>query len=342
MSLSPVRELHLAPGEFHFLLLSSVTGMVVMASARDLLILVVALEVVSLPAFVLVGLRRADPRSGEAALKFFLVSVISTAVTLLGVSLVYGVTGTLHLSSVAAALARPGVDAPVTNVAVVLTLVGFAFKVSAVPFHFWAPDTYEGAPLPIAAFLSVASKAAGFAGLALVVDVAFRPYADVWGPVLATIAALTMTVGNLVALRQRQAVRLLAWSSVAQAGYILAPLGVAATADGRDSLGPALAATVTYLAFYAVMNLGAFACVAALARRHPGHRLADYRGLAYRSPWLAVAFAFFLACLAGLPRIRIRIRPTHDYGGPSLSRAVMRRLEYGLTVKFEPSEQTQV
>jgi NADH-quinone oxidoreductase subunit N len=296
-----VGEQSMPPGEYHFLLLCSVTGMVVLPAARDLLILVVALEVVSLPAFALVGLRRSDPRSGEAALKFFLVSVMTTAVTLLGAALLYGVTGTLQLTEIAQRLADPQTHVPLTNVAVVLTLVGFGFKVSAVPFHFWAPDTYEGAPLPVAAFLSVASKTAGFAGLVVLVFVGYRPYADVWGPVLAGIAAVTMTLGNLVALRQRQAVRLLAWSSVAQAGYILAPLGIAATTEGRFALRGAVAATVAYLTFYAVMNLGAFACVAALARRYPSHRLADYRGLAGRSPWLAIAFAFFLACLAGVP-----------------------------------------
>lgn len=287
----------LPPGEYHFLLLCSVTGMVVIAAARDLLIVLVALEVVSLPAFVLVGLRQRDARAGESAVKFFLFSVISSAVTLLGIALVYGVTGALHFDRVAAALASPASHAPVTDAAVVLTLAGFAFKVSAVPFHFWAPDTYEGAPVPIAAFLSVASKAAGFAGLSVVVLDAFRPYATTWGPVLAALAAATMTVGNLAALRQGHAVRLLAWSSVAQAGYILAPLGIVAGDGGRV----ALSATVSYLAFYAVMNLGAFGCVVALARSHPAHRLADYRGLVHRDPWVAVAFAFFLACLAGIP-----------------------------------------
>jgi NADH-quinone oxidoreductase subunit N len=292
----------LPAGEYHFLLLASVVGALTMASSRDLLSLLVSLEVVSLPAFVLVGLRRDDARSAEAALKFFLISVIATAVSLMGMSLVYGVTGSLQLDQVAAALSDPLTRQPVTSAAIVLTLAGFAFKVSAVPFHAWVPDTYQGAPVPVAAFLSVVSKTAGFAGLTLLLFVGFRPYADVWGPVLAVLAVLTMTVGNLVALRQRHAVRLLAWSSVAQAGYILVPLGVAASEHGRAvSLGTAESALLAYLAIYAAMNLGAFACVIAVGRRSPGQLLEDYRGLASRQPLLAVALAFFLACLAGLP-----------------------------------------
>jgi NADH-quinone oxidoreductase subunit N len=292
----------LPAGEYHFLLLASVVGALTMAASRDLLSLLVSLEVVSLPAFVLVGLRRDDARSAEAALKFFLISVIATAVTLMGMSLVYGVTGSLQLDQIAAALAQPSSRQPVTSAAIVLTLAGFAFKVSAVPFHAWVPDTYQGAPVPVAAFLSVVSKTAGFAGLVLLLLVGFRPYADVWGPIVAALAVLTMTAGNLVALRQRHAVRLLAWSSVAQAGYILVPLGVAASHYGRSvTLDQAESALLAYLAIYAAMNLGAFGCVIAAGRRSPGQLLGDYRGLASRQPLLAVALAFFLAALAGLP-----------------------------------------
>jgi NADH-quinone oxidoreductase subunit N len=168
-----------------------------------------------------------------------------------------------------------------------------------VPFHFWVPDTYVGAPVPIAAYLSVVSKGAGFAGLLLVVALGFQPYADVWGPVLAVLAAASMTVGNLVALRQRHAVRLLAWSSVAQGGFMLVPLG-AVSAGGGD-LGAVLSATVAYLLIYGVMNLGAFACVTIVLRHRPSGALSDFRGLARTEPVTAVSLAFFLACLAGLP-----------------------------------------
>ncbi len=307
LSVTTVVEHRLAPGEFHFLLLASVTGMLVLAAARDLLSLVVALEVVSLPAFVLVGLRRGDPRGSEAALKFFLFSVVSTGITVYGMAMIYGVTGSLQVDRIAAALGpvhqAGGSKSAVAATAVVLVIAGFAFKVSAVPFHFWVPDTYQGAPVPVAAFLSTASKAAGFAGLLVLLLDAFRPYADVWGPVVAVLAAVTMTVGNLVALRQWHLVRLLAWSTVAQAGYMLVPLGVAATSGGRVPAEMRLAAqaTLTYLAVYVAMNLGAFACVAAIVRREPRGAIADARGLVRRSPVLAVVFGLFLTALAGLP-----------------------------------------
>jgi NADH-quinone oxidoreductase subunit N len=318
LSARTVAAERLPAGEYHVLLLFSVSGAVTLAAARDLITLVLALEVVSLPAFALVGLRRDDGRASESALKFFLVSVVSTAVMLYGVSLVYGVTGEVHLRQVAENLAAArGQGDVVAATGVLLTLAGFAFKISAVPFHVWVPDTYVGAPLPIAAYLSVVSKAAGFAGLLLVVTLGFAPWADVWSPVLAVVAALTMTVGNLVALRQRHAVRLLAWSSVAQAGFILAPLGAVAHGAGSSGSGggqgaepsTALVAAAAYLAIYAVMNLGAFACVAMLAEdtdgadgtRSRGLRIADHRGLARRRPLVGGALAFFLVCLAGLP-----------------------------------------
>lgn len=280
-------------GEFHFLLLSSFAGMLTLAAARDLLVLVLALEVVTLPAFVLVGLRRADPRAAEAALKFFLVSVLSTAVTLYGMSLLYGVTGSIQLGPLSSALQRDS-HQPLAAAAITLVVAGFAFKVSAVPFHFWAPDTYAGSPVPVAAFLSVASKAAGFAGLVVLLR-AFAPYAHTWAPLVGVLAALTMTVGNLAALRQEQVIRLLAWSSIAQAGYMLVPLA----AGGADA--PDTGATLAYVGAYSAMNLGAFACAAAVATRRPRGTSADYRGLFADSPLLALAFAFFLTCLAGLP-----------------------------------------
>jgi NADH-quinone oxidoreductase subunit N len=294
-------------GEFHFLLLSSGTGMLTLAAARDLITLLIALEVVSLPAFVLVGLRRSDPRGIEAALKFFLFSVVATGLTVYGMALLYGVTGSVQVDAIASALAGVhadgGAKASLAAAAVVLVVAGFAFKVSAVPFHFWTPDTYQGAPVPVAAFLSTASKAAGFAGLLVLLLDTFVTYADVWGPVLAVLAAVTMTVGNLVALRQWHLVRLLAWSTVAQAGYMLVPLGVAATAGGRtpSELRAAGEATLVYLGIYVAMNLGAFACAVLLTRDRPRGAIDDLRGLVHRAPLLAVAFALFLTALAGLP-----------------------------------------
>ncbi|MEY3019995.1 MAG: hypothetical protein RLZZ272_979, partial [Actinomycetota bacterium] len=214
-------------GEYYFLLLTSFIGMLLMPSSRDLLLMFVALETISIPAFVMAGMRKRDRYSSEAAVKFFLIGVLSVAIMLFGMSLVYGYTGSTSVGAIAAALAASATPDPLLLAATMLVIVGFAFKVSAVPFHFWAPDTYAGAPMPVAAMLAVASKAAGFAGLAVVAFVAFEPLAEVWAPVLGVLAIVTMTVGNLIALQQRDLVRLLAYSSVAQAGYVLVPFGLA-------------------------------------------------------------------------------------------------------------------
>ncbi|MER5434196.1 NADH-quinone oxidoreductase subunit N [Streptomyces sp. NPDC002588] len=294
----------LPAGEFWFLLLSSAAGAALLPASRDLATLVVALEVASLPAFALVGIRHGDSRSSEAALKFFLSSVTATAVSLMGISFVYATTGTLYLTQVADRIQH--VDGQLHTLArtgVVLTLVGFAFKTAAVPFHFWVPDTYVGAPLPIAAYLSVVGKAVGFSGLILVTVIGFPSYADVWGPALAVLAALTMTVGNLGALRQQStraysAVRLLAWSSVGQAGYLLVPIAAAAYTDDAER---AIGSTVAYALMYAAVNLGAFAVAALVGRTSAENRLTDYRGLYARNPLSALLLAFFLLCLAGLP-----------------------------------------
>ncbi len=299
LSLGEITRSRLPAGEYYFLLLAAITGALTLVAARDLIMLVVALETLSLPVFALVALRRYDGLASEAALKLFLVSVVSAAVMLFGISLVYGVTGAMHLDRIAAALARtPAGLEPVAAVGVVLVLVGFGFKVAAVPFHFWAPDVYQGAPLPVTIFLSVISKAGGFAGLTIVLAVGFPAYAGTWGVLIGVLAAVTMTLGNLLALRQRHAVRLLAWSSIAQSGYILAPLAVGATDVAR--LPEAVAATVAYVAIYSVMNIGAFAVVTAVDRR--GSLLIDgYRGLARVDPLMSMALGFFLVCLAGLP-----------------------------------------
>ncbi|MFE2923537.1 NADH-quinone oxidoreductase subunit N [Streptomyces goshikiensis] len=302
LSVTAVRDARMPAGEYWFLLLSSAAGAALLPASRDLATLIVALEVASLPAFALVGMRRGDRLSSEAALKFFLSSVTATAVSLMGVSFVYAATGSLHLTQVADRLEHvPGQLDTLAMAGVALTLVGFAFKTAAVPFHFWVPDTYVGAPLPIAGYLSVVGKAVGFTGLILVTVIAFPAYSDIWGPALAVLAALTMTLGNAAALRQSAdrvngAVRLLAWSSVGQAGYLLVPIAAAAYSD-RDQIG----STVAYALMYAAVNLGAFAVAALVARTKPLQRLADYRGLYARRPLAALSLAFFLLCLAGLP-----------------------------------------
>jgi NADH-quinone oxidoreductase subunit N len=309
ISMPAIRDLRLPEGEYWFLLLSATAGAALVPASRDLVTLVIALEVASLPAFALVGLRRGSRVSAEAALKFFLSSVTATAVTLLGASFLYAVTGTLHFDGISDGLTRadPQLEA-LAAAGVALTLVGFAFKAAVVPFHFWVPDTYVGAPVPVAAFLSVVGKAAGISGLILLLIQALASRAEIWGPAVAVLAAVTMTAGNAAALRQRadrahSAVRLLAWSSVGQAGYLLVPLAAAAPDAGTDpeqALSTA-GATVAYLLMYAAVNLGAFAVVAHLSRTTRANRLEDYRGLYDAHPLTALALGFFLLCLAGLP-----------------------------------------
>jgi NADH-quinone oxidoreductase subunit N len=293
-------------GEYYFLLVTAFIGMVLMPSSRDLLLLFVALETVSVPAFVMVGLRKRDLYSSEAALKFFLIGVLSVAFMLFGMSLVYGFTGTTSLEGIAAALGGGAAasSVPLLLAAVMLIIVGFGFKISAVPFHFWAPDTYAGAPMPVTAMLAVASKAAGFVGLSLVAFVAFQPLASVWAPVLGVVAVVTMTVGNLGALQQRDLVRLLAFSSVAQAGYILLPFGVAQAGTGALAASvnqAAFRAVLFYLVAYAVMNVGAFGVAIGVNRRTGLRAIGDYAGLGARNPFLAGAMTVFLLSLGGAP-----------------------------------------
>lgn len=287
-------------GEYYTLMLSSLLGMLVIASSRDLIPIFVALELISLPAFVLAGLRKSDIRSNEAALKFFLFGVLSTAVMLFGMSLIYGITGTTDLAKISTVLAATPVFRSIAVLSIFFIIVGFGFKISAFPFQWWVPDTYEGSPVPVAAFLSVASKTAGFVGLLQVMFIAFGGLADVWRPFLALLAVLTMTFGNLVAMQQKHLVRLLAYSSIGQAGYILLPLGIASATD--TSLNhQAMMASIIYLLIYAFMETGAFASVIAVGRRGGGYMLDNYAGLFTRSPGLAIGMTVFLFSLAGVP-----------------------------------------
>ena len=299
MSTNYIGEGDYYEGEYSFLLLSSVLGMVVMASSRDLISIFVALELLSLPAYMLAGWRKRDLKSNEAALKYYLLGVLASAVMLYGMSLVFGVTGSTVLSRIGDTVGGAAGDQPVVAIGIFFVVVGFAFKVSAVPFHFWAPDTYEGAPTPVTAFLSVASKAAGFVALFQLVYVGFLGRDDVWGPLFWALAALTMTVGNLIALRQTNIVRLLAYSSVAQAGYILVPFAVAGA--NPEAVGTAQTATIVYLVIYAAMNLGAFAIVMAVARKTRSGEISSYGGLFTYAPGLTVLMSIFLFSLAGIP-----------------------------------------
>ena len=282
--------------EYYGLLLSSILGMVLMASARDLITVFVALELLSIPAYMLATWRKRDLKSNEAGLKYYLMGVFASAIMLYGMSLLYGGAGSTLLTDINAAVSVDGSPSAIVVMGVIFVIIGFAFKVSAFPFHTWAPDTYEGAPTPVTAFLSVASKAAGFVALLNLLFVGFFGRDDVYEPLIWILAAASMTVGNLIALRQTNLVRMLAYSGVAQAGYMLAPLAVAS--DVGDA---ALTATVTYLLVYAAMNLGAFAIVLAVARKTRSAEIDSFKGLFGYAPGLTIAMTVFLFSLAGIP-----------------------------------------
>jgi NADH-quinone oxidoreductase subunit N len=279
--------------EFYTLLVASVLGMTVMASARDLISIFIALELLSIPAYMLAGWRKRDPKSNEAGMKYYLMGVFASAVLLYGMSLLYGIAGSTKLRDIGVALAKQNASAVV--LAIVFVVVGFGFKVSAVPFHEWAPDTYEGAPTPVTAFLAVASKGAGFVALINVVFFCFLPREDITRPVIFVLSALSMFVGNFIALRQTNVVRMLAYSGIAQAGFILAPFVVAG--QSRTSL----TTIIVYLVIYGAMNLGAFAVVVAVARKTRSAEITSYNGLFTYAPGLTVLMTLFLASLIGIP-----------------------------------------
>ena len=284
-------------GEFYVLMLCSVLGMVMMASARDLVSIFVALELLSIPAYMMAAWRKRSGLSNEAGVKYYLLGVFASAIMLFGMSYLFGTTGSTKLTDIGASLAE-GDLLGLQVVGIAFVIVGFAFKVSAVPFHTWAPDTYEGAPTPVTAFLSVASKAAGFVALITLVYLCFPSADGVYGPMIWLMAALTMTVGNVLALRQTNIVRMLAYSSVSQGGFILMPL---AYAGDPDAAGSALNAVVVYLLVYAFMNLGAFAVVIAVSRKTRSGEIDSFGGLFGYAPGMAVAMTVFLASLAGIP-----------------------------------------
>ncbi len=323
LSTNYIAEGDYAEGEYYFLLLSSVLGMTVMASSRDLVSIFVALELLSIPAYMLAGWRKSDLKGNEASVKYYLMGVFASAVMLYGMSLLFGLTGSTLLTAVGAAVSGDS-SRPFVTLGVILVVVGFAFKVSAVPFHTWAPDTYEGAPTPITAFLAVSSKAAGFVALLQLILIAFVGRHDVIEPLMWVLAAITMTVGNLIALRQTNIVRLLAYSGVAQAGFMLAPLAVVGTNPGG-----ALRAVVTYLLIYAAMNLGAFAVVLAVARKTRSAEISTWGGLFEYAPGLTVLMTMFLFSLAGIPPLggwlakfvvfRALLQPDLTVGGVTLA-----------------------
>ncbi len=280
--------------EYVALLLFSATGMLVMTTANDLIVVFVALETLSIPLYVLAAYDRNRMRSLEAGMKYFVLGAFSSAVLLYGIALVYGATGTTSLSGIADFLTRVTLLENGTLIAgLMLLLVGLGFKIAAVPFHMWTPDVYEGAPTPITAFMASATKAAGFAAILRVLLTAFASYSTDWRPVIWALAILTLLVGSVVALVQTDVKRMLAYSSISHAGYILIGLE-AGTRQG-------LRAALFYLLVYAFMVIGSFAVVAVVGRRDHRHLISDYRGFATRQPLLAALLAFFLLAQAGIP-----------------------------------------
>jgi NADH-quinone oxidoreductase subunit N len=280
-------------GEAYLLLLASLLGMNLMASSADLVMLYLAIETTSIPLYVLAGFMLADDKSTEAGFKYLLFGALTSTVMLYGFSLVFGFTGTTNLYQLADMLKAGNLQLVTAFGVLALILVGIGFKVSIVPLHFWAPDVYEGSPTPVAGFLSTASKAAGFAVLTRLFIVAFPDLASSWTAVLAVLAAVTMTVGNLLALPQTNIKRLLAFSSVAHAGYVL--IGVIALTQ----LG--VASVVFYLAAYILTNLLAFGIVMAFSRVTGLEEITDYAGMSRRNPGLALMMLAAFLSLAGMP-----------------------------------------
>ena len=294
-----LRRMELQHGEYYILLLFSISGMMLMAQAADLIVVFLALELLSIPLYVLSGFASPRRESQESAMKYFLLGAFASGFLVYGIALVYGATGSSGLREIVTALAQAGSATPMLMMGVTMILVGLGFKVAAVPFHMWIPDVYHGAPSPIVGFMSVGAKAGGFAALLRVFIAAFPSLAGAWGPLAMWLAAITMTWGNVAAIAQRNIKRMLAYSSIAHAGYILMALPAAADpAVAGDAVGAAL----FYLLAYALTNLGAWGVVVALERREgQGLAIEDYAGLAERRPGLALAMVVFMLSLTGLP-----------------------------------------
>ena len=283
-------------GELYPLILFAVVGMMLMASGTDFMVIFLGLEIMSVVLYVLAGFNRANKKSNEAGLKYFLLGAFSTGFMLYGMALIYGATGTTRLSAIAEIAGQ--MTHPSGNilllVGMLLTMTGFAFKIAAAPFHMWTPDVYEGAPTPITAFMSAAPKAAGFAALMRIFLVALPTLQVEWSQVLWVLAVLTMTVGNITALRQDNIKRVLAYSSIAHAGYAL--VGFTA-GNGTGSAG-----ILFYMLSYAFMNIGAFAIIILVAKKgETNGNVMDFAGLGFKRPLLAVAMTIFLFSLAGVP-----------------------------------------
>lgn len=290
-------------GEYLALILFAAVGMMFLVSAEDILMIFIALELTSLSLYILTAFNKRDIKSAEASLKYFLFGGMSAAFTLFGLSLVYGLAGSTNLREIATALAGKGLD-PLLVVAIVMVVIGFGFKVAAVPFHLWAPDAYQGAPTPSAALIASGSKVASFFIFAKFMAIAFADqslkgsggwhnYAAGWVPVIAIVAALSMILGNLVAIVQSSVRRLIAYSAIAHAGYML----IAVLSHNADSL----ASLVYYAATYGLTTIGAFGVVAVVEQGTGGEKLSDFAGLSRRAPVVSFCMLIFMLSLAGIP-----------------------------------------
>jgi len=290
-------------GEYLALILLAAVGMMFLVSAEDILMIFISLELTSLSLYILAAFNKRDIKSAEASLKYFLFGGMSAAFTLFGLSLVYGLSGTTNLPEIAAALAGKGLD-PLLVIAIVMVVIGFGFKVAAVPFHLWAPDAYQGAPTPSAAFIASGSKVAsffifakvmaiGFAGKEIEGSGAWHAYAPGWVPVVAILAALSMVLGNLVAIVQTSVRRLIAYSAIAHAGYML----LAIVSHNEQSL----ASLIYYAVTYGLTTVGAFGVVAVVEQGTGGEKLSDFAGLSRRAPVVSFCMLIFMLSLAGIP-----------------------------------------
>ena len=280
--------------EYYALMLLGTLGMMLMASGGDLIMIFLGLEISSISQYILAGFRHDAPRSTEASLKYFILGAFATGFLLYGIALVYGATGTTNLSSLKIYSANVEKAPLLLMAGCALLLVGFGFKISSVPFHMWTPDVYDGAPTTVTAFMAAASKVAGFAALLRILFVGFTGVSSGWGQIVWVLAALTMTLGNIAALVQSRVKRMLAYSAIAHAGYLLVAL-----VPGTELAG---VGAIYYLIAYALTNLGAFAIVGLLRNEDDeGLKLSNFAGLGYRRPWLGLLMALFMFSLAGIP-----------------------------------------
>ncbi len=278
-------------GEYYFLLLMILLGAMLISSANDLIMIYISIELISFPAYILAGFRKKDVRSNEASVKYFILGALASGLLLYGMSLIYGLTGDTNLLEISRAL--PGGLDPIFLISVVMIIAGIGFKIAAVPFHFWSPDTYEGAPITITTLLATMSKLAGFVALYRILIFAFGDFVGIWAKIIAVLAVLSMVFGNLIALPQNNIKRLLAYSGIAHVGYMLIAF-TSTSADARWSL-------IVYFLVYIFMNIGAFSVAMIVEKTKESSELSSFAGLGYSNPYLGVAMTIFMMSLVGLP-----------------------------------------